>query len=274
MVDMQDTGQLAPLYISIGEASRLVGVSPATLRTWEKRGVIAPLRSPSGYRRFTLTDIERLQRLRRARSRSQHAAAPDGAERQEAANDQTPRTTAPSIPWERRLREHRQQSHLSLRQVAELTGLSASFISGIERGLANPSVAALQKLTAAYGFSIVDLMQADIAPRGGLVRVADRQRYAAAGGVIMDQLNFGNHVMELHLFTVEPGAGTGGAFHHEGEEFILMLEGTLQVSIDTIEHYVLHSGDVLYFESVHPHEWTNPGPTLAVFLGVNTPRTF
>ncbi len=46
-----------------------------------------------------------------------------------------------------------------MRQAAALTGLSASFISGIERGLANPSVAALQKLTAAYGVSIVDLVE-------------------------------------------------------------------------------------------------------------------
>jgi hypothetical protein len=45
--------------------------------------------------------------------------------------------------------------------------------------------------------------------------------------------------MELHLSTVEPGAGAGGAFYHEGEEFIMMLEGTLRVSINSIEHYLL-----------------------------------
>jgi uncharacterized cupin superfamily protein len=80
--------------------------------------------------------------------------------------------------------------------------------------------------------------------------------------------------MELHLFTVEPGAGTGGAFYHEGEEFIMMIEGTLQVSINAIEHYLLAPGDVLCFESSHRHEWIDPGPAVAIFLGVNTPRTF
>ena len=129
---------------------------------------------------------------------------------------------------------------LSLRQAAALTGLSASFISGIERGLANPSVAALQKLTAAYGVSIVDLMEAGVAPRGRLVRTADHQRYDPADGVTMDQLNFGDRVMELHLFTVEPGAGTGGTFAHEGEEFIMMLEGRLSVSLRSAR--TLHSG--------------------------------
>ena len=274
---MQSVEHHTSLFISIGEAARLVGVSPATLRAWERRGLFTTTRSPAGYRRFTLTDIERLQRMQRSSGREEIAGERDEAPlpgRQEEADAPSERARTPPVPWGSHLRDQRLQRGLSLRQAAALTGLSASFISGIERGLANPSVAALQKLTAAYGVSIVDLVEGAVAPRGRLVRLADRQRYDSADGVTMDQLNFGNHLMELHLFTVEPGAGTGGPFHHEGEEFIMMLEGILRVSIDSLEHYVLEPGDVLYFESFHRHEWVNPGPTPAVFLGVNTPRTF
>ncbi|MCA9877084.1 MAG: helix-turn-helix domain-containing protein [Thermomicrobiales bacterium] len=253
------------LYISIGEAARLVGVSRATLRAWEARGLVQPDRSSAGYRRYTLADVERLTRLRQGQGG-------DGATGSVANGPAAPESTVP--PWGQRLREQRESHGLSLRRVSALTGLSASFISGIERGIANPSVAALQKLTAAYGVSIVDLMEARSPVRGRLIRVVDRQRYDAADGVIMDQLNFGEHMMELHLFTVEPGAGTGGTFHHEGEEFIMLLEGTLVVTLDALEQYVLNPGDVLYFESFHRHEWTNPGQHPAVFLGVNTPRTF
>ena len=262
----QANGQAArSLYISVGEAARLIGVSPATVRAWERRGLVTPDRSAAGYRRYTLEDVERLSRIRRG----DHAPGmPDGKGTDGFAG-------APGLPpWGSRLRERRESRRLSLRQVAAMTGLSASFISGIERGIANPSVAALQKLTTAYGVSIVELMEVRSPARGRLVRVADRQRYDTADGVLMDQLNFGEHMMELHLFTVGPGAGTGGTFHHEGEEFIMLLEGSLVVTIDAFEQYVLHPGDVLYFESVHRHEWTNPGPAPAVFLGVNTPRTF
>jgi DNA-binding transcriptional MerR regulator/quercetin dioxygenase-like cupin family protein len=271
MVRTRDTESPAPLYISIGEAARLAGVSAATLRNWERRGLIAPARSATGYRRFTLADIEHLQRLSRSFPRDAVDLAPAGDQVHAEANGRQPPAT---VPWGARLREQRQQRALSLRQVAALTGLSASFISGIERGIAHPSVAALQKLTAAYGVSIVDLMEVDIAPRGRLVRVSERERYDPAAGVTMDQLNFGRRQMELHLFTVEPGAGSGGTYHHDGEEFIMMLAGTLRVAINTIEHYLLAPGDVLYFESTHRHEWVNPGPDVAVFLGVNTPRTF
>lgn len=269
-----DPETLTPLYISVGDAAGLVGVSPSTLRAWERRGLIAPRRSPAGYRRYTLGDVERLKQIHRTRRQGNAARGEESATGSARGTARDGRDPASAVPWERRLREQRQQRNLSLRQAAELTGLSASFISGIERGLANPSVAALQKLTAAYGVTIVDLMETDVAPRGRLVRVADRQRYAAAAGVVMEQLNFGDHVMEMHLFTVEPGAGSGGTYQHEGEEFILMLEGTLHVSIDAIEQYVLRPGDVLYFESLHRHEWTNPGPAAAQFLGVNTPQTF
>jgi quercetin dioxygenase-like cupin family protein len=52
------------------------------------------------------------------------------------------------------------------------------------------------------------------------------------------------------------------------------LEGEFHVTIDTLEQYLLQPGDVLYFESWRRHEWINPGDVPAVFLGVNTPRTF
>ena len=277
MPQNRETNRQPALYISIGEAARLVGVNPATLRAWERRGLFAADRSPSGYRRFTLGDIERLQRMRRLRAHRQPGSGSEGQCGRPPVGElgDCHQHDSPAVaPWGRRLREQRTHRGLSLRQAAALTGLSASFISGIERGLANPSVAALQKLTAAYGVSIVDLMEAGVAPLGRLVRTADRQRYAPADGVTMDQLNFGDRVMELHLFTVEPGAGTGGTFAHEGEEFIMMLEGRLRVSLDPLEHYILAPGDVLYFESSHRHQWVNPGPRVAVFLGVNTPRTF
>jgi transcriptional regulator with XRE-family HTH domain len=276
MQELRETEPPPPLYINIGEAARLIGISSSTLRAWERRGLIAADRSPAGYRRFTLADIERLRQMKRAGPRFYSEDLLDDNNndgRRDVASARSPGDGG-AAPWGQRLREQRLARCLSLRQVATLTGLSASYISGIERGLAHPSVAALQKLTAAYSVSIVDLMEAGVVPRGRLVRAADRQRYDPADGVTMEQLNFGDHVMELHLFTVEPGAGTGGAFEHEGEEFIMMLEGTLRVSIDAFEHYILEPGDVLYFESCHRHQWTSPGPTVTVFLGVNTPRTF
>ncbi len=51
-----------PRLLSIGEAARELGVSDQTLRTWEKKGFIKAVRLPSGYRRYTVEEIERMKR--------------------------------------------------------------------------------------------------------------------------------------------------------------------------------------------------------------------
>lgn len=46
--------------LSIGDASEYLGVSIDTLRRWEKKGRIAPLRSPGGHRYFSEQDLDNL----------------------------------------------------------------------------------------------------------------------------------------------------------------------------------------------------------------------
>lgn len=53
---MQNT--TTPKWISIGEAARYLGVSRDTLRRWEKRGVLKPLRSPTNHRYYTVKQLD------------------------------------------------------------------------------------------------------------------------------------------------------------------------------------------------------------------------
>ena len=48
--------------LSIGEAAEQLGVSDQTLRTWERKGILKAIRLPSGYRRFTQEEVERMKR--------------------------------------------------------------------------------------------------------------------------------------------------------------------------------------------------------------------
>jgi excisionase family DNA binding protein len=56
---MDDTS-IKTKRLSIGEASEYLGVSIDTLRRWEKKGRIEPLRSPGGHRYYTQTDLDNL----------------------------------------------------------------------------------------------------------------------------------------------------------------------------------------------------------------------
>jgi len=57
----------AAIEFGISEAASIVGVSAATLRAWEREGLIQPARTASGYRHFTLTDLEQLRSVRNVR---------------------------------------------------------------------------------------------------------------------------------------------------------------------------------------------------------------
>jgi len=89
----------------------------------------------------------------------------------------------------------------------------------------------------------------------------------------MDLLAWGNTVMEPHLFTVSPGAGSGEPYTHEGEEFIFVLRGSLKIELEGKE-YELRAGDSFYFESSTPHAWRNAGKSKTQLIWINTPPTF
>ncbi len=255
----------------------MVGVSAATLRAWEREGLIHPVRTSAGYRRFTLADLEQLRRVRNLRE-VQGFNVP--AIRL-TLGDTTPqsrrrgaRRQQDQHQYARQLRRLRLEHQLSLRQAGVRTGLSPSFISLIERGLAHPSIAVLQKLTSSYGTSIAELLDRPTPSGQKLIRPVDRQALDATDGVKLEQLTFGERLMEVHVFTVLPGSGSEQEYQHVGEEFIFMLEGSLDVWLDGLERFSVKPGDMLYFESTQAHRWMNAGDTPAVFLGVNTPATF
>ena len=90
------------------------------------------------------------------------------------------------------------------------------------------------------------------------VRPTERKVLEAGEGVRMELLAWGNTVMEPHLFRIAPEAGSGDPYTHEGEEFIYVLRGDLEIVVEG-EEYRLKPGDSFYFESATPHRWKNPG---------------
>ena len=74
-------------------------------------------------------------------------------------NSQPPREkrTARNANLGARLREVRRQRGITLKQVAEAVGVTESFVSQVERGTANPSVATLRRMAEALGETVASL---------------------------------------------------------------------------------------------------------------------
>lgn len=256
----------------------MINVSPSTLRLWEQRGLARPHRTESGYRVYHLEDVERLKQIQQLRvgqnlnpDAIRHllgtvdSATGGGNGRAAKEND--------TQPISARLRKLRQQRGLTLSEAAEQSGLSPSFLSCVERGQANASVASLQKLAVLYDTNVLAFFS-KTKSRSKLVRPAQRESISNEPGITIDLLAEGETQMEPHIFKIAPGAGSGGAYHHEGEEFVYAISGYTEFWLDEVEHYRLEPGDSLYFSSHQTHRWKNVGDVEAVLLWINTPPTF
>lgn len=78
---------------------------------------------------------------------------------------------------------------------------------------------------------------------------------------------FSRKIMEPLLVTLSPGDKQAAMVTHKGQEFNLVLEGTVIVTYDGIEH-VLEAGDAIYFDPTHPHGQKAIGDVKARFLTV------
>ena len=257
----------------IGEAARRVGVSPSALRLWERQGLVRPARSDGRYRVYSDADLAHLSSVRRLRQVDRLNAS--GIRR--VLRD----TVAAGADAERRvngrpLRRLREQHGLSLRQVSERTGLSISFLSALERGVTGASIAALQRVTAAYGTTMLEVFGLPGSAGDPLVRAVDRPALRiGANDVRIEQLARGATQLEPQLFTLSAGASSDGTYAHDGEEFLYLLSGALTVWVGDADTYTLTvAGDALCFPSTLPHRWRNDAEGETRLLWINTPPTF
>ena len=147
------------------------------------------------------------------------------------------------------------------------------FLSALEREQMTASVATLRRLARFYRMNILALFNpSDANP--GRVKPAERKVLDAGPGVRMELLAWGNTLMEPHLFRIAPSAGSGESYAHDGEEFLYILKGGLEISLPNGEIQQLDEGDSFYFESTNEHHWKNPGKTETLVLWINTPPTF
>jgi DNA-binding transcriptional MerR regulator/mannose-6-phosphate isomerase-like protein (cupin superfamily) len=258
-------------YLKIGDVAQRVGVSPSVIRTWENLGLTRPQRTESKYRLYSADDVKLLKRARFLRKvRGLNAAAIVELLRREGRTGPAKDGSASAIGSH--LRQLRAKRKLSLAQVARGVGISVGFLSAMERSQMTGSVGTLRKLARFYKTNILDFFDADGAS-GRHVRPTQRKVLEAGPGVRMELLAWGNTVMEPHLFRVAPEAGSGDSYTHEGEEFLYVLRGQLNITLKEDE-FRLKAGDSFYFESATPHHWKNPGRAETWVLWVNTPPTF
>src|SRR5580698_4347120 len=219
----------AKAYLKIGDVAKQVGVSPSVIRTWESLGLTRPRRTESKYRLYAAEDVKLLKRARFLRKvRGLNAAAIVQLLKREGKTPPAVDGNAGAIGAH--LRQLRARRKLSLAQVAQAVGISVGFLSALERSQMSGSVGTLRKLARFYKTNILEFYDAHGAG-SRQIRPAERKVLEAGEGVRMELLAWGNTLMEPHLFRIAPSSGSGESYAHDGEEFLYILKGALEISL-------------------------------------------
>lgn len=172
-----------------------------------------------------------------------------------------------------RLRQLRSARGLSLAEVAEGTDISASFLSMVENGQSDITVSRLMRIVHWYGVSIADLLQEPDRALVRIVRAGDQRSIDLTSERIRIFMLTpdGQHAMMPVINVYSPGGGMAEPAQHEGEEFIHVQRGTVELTIGNEEPILLEAGDSAYYRADVPHFFRNAGDDEAHFIGVTTP---
>lgn len=254
----------------------MVGISASTLRAWERSGLLHSSRTAAGWRRYDATAVRRarqVQRMRTVDGLAVHAIERRLPKPARAGRAARPAATGGAPALGDRLRSTRRERGLSLRTLASRAGLSPSLVSGVERGLVQPSVASLQRMTAALD-TTVGALTATTAPACAVIGAKVAPLDLPTPGVRIEDLSGGAQLLEPQRFNIDPGSGSEGEYRHDGEEFIYVLDGSLSITLDGDQQFDIGRGMSLCFDSTRSHRWWNPGDRTTRVLWINTPRTF
>jgi transcriptional regulator with XRE-family HTH domain len=184
-------------------------------------------------------------------------------------------TGAVHVELGERIRAIRQLRRRTLKEIATAAGISESFLSQLERGRTNATIATLQRLSGALGIEVSDLFNSG-SSRPRVLRRETREfvEWGSLGRkALLTPKPF--HSLEVVVARFEPGGSTGDEpyTHGDSEELLIVVEGGVHVQLGTEIHDV-SAGDSVHYQSSTPHRVSNPYHETAEVLFVISPPSY
>jgi transcriptional regulator with XRE-family HTH domain len=179
------------------------------------------------------------------------------------------------VELSQRIKQRRIHLGLSLEEIAGAAGQTRSWLSKVENFRITPSLPALARVAEALRIPLARLLDGlDAKPQIVLTKKKDRrliQRDPQNSDIVYHSLTSGraNRRMNPFVLHIPPGGGRSVSRPHEGEEFLIVLNGKVTLEYGK-KSFHLEDGDTLYFDADTPHRLHNrhkkPAQVMCVFL--------
>jgi transcriptional regulator with XRE-family HTH domain len=162
---------------------------------------------------------------------------------------------------------------LSLRELAERSGVGAATLSQVERGESSPTLAVAARIADGLELTLSQLLRLEEGRHVIVVRAGSGRRSSRPGHEIEELTPpLPGQRADVSRHRLDPGRATGGAddppIHEPGSrETVVVLAGEVELGIDG-ECYPLAAGDSATFDADLPHHLRNPGTSTAEILAV------
>jgi transcriptional regulator with XRE-family HTH domain len=168
-----------------------------------------------------------------------------------------------------RIRKRRLQMSMTLQDLSRACGVSASYLSQVERDTAVPTLGTLAEIAAALDVGI-DHFIATPRQVDSVTRADERPRFSVAGNsVVYERIgaDFASHELSSFLLNIPPRYRSE-TVQHSGEEIIFVLEGEILQMVDG-QSFLLRTGDSMHYLGQQPHSYSNPGdgPARLLWMG-------
>ena len=186
------------------------------------------------------------------------------------------------------LRFIRLQKKMTLQVLSQMSKVSKSQLSQIERNVSVPTVTKLQKIAETLDIKLSDLLpengdssneahsvnNKENSKRISVVRKGERKKMIMPWGAMYEMLCPDlQHKIEFIYLHYPAGTTAKEQYTHDGEECGVVLEGTFKGTFGAKE-VILEPGDSIYYDSTIPHYWETVGDTDVRAIWAITPPSF
>ena len=178
------------------------------------------------------------------------------------------------------LRAEREQRNWTLRQMSQKVGIPLSTLSKVEQDKLSLTYDKLQQLTSRLGVTMAEFLAPDGADEPAAGRVTGRRSQTGAGNTVRIEtahydyqylcadLRAKRMVPILTRVRAQSIAEFGELIRHQGEEFIYVLEGCVDVHLEFYTPLTLRAGQGVYLDSTMGHAYVAKDCESALLLGV------